>query len=62
MTPAIGRSAGSALWIVASLVAAMFLRTARELLIPIVIAMLVSYALEPLVVRLQRAYSASDWG
>jgi predicted PurR-regulated permease PerM len=34
----------------------MFLRTARELLIPIVIAVLMSYALEPLVVRLQRAH------
>jgi predicted PurR-regulated permease PerM len=32
----------------------MFLRTARELLIPIVIAMLVSYALEPIVARLER--------
>lgn len=45
-----------ALWVVASLVAAMFLRTARELLIPIVVAVLISYALEPLVVRLQRAH------
>lgn len=50
------RTAVIALWVVASLVAAMFLRTARELLIPIVIAVLISYALEPLVVRLRRAH------
>jgi predicted PurR-regulated permease PerM len=37
------------------LAALMFLRTAHALLIPIVIAVLMSYALEPLVVRLQRA-------
>jgi predicted PurR-regulated permease PerM len=50
------RLAVSALWILAILAAVMFLRTARELLIPVVIAVLMSYALEPLVVRLQRAH------
>src|SRR5688572_3196834 len=33
----------------------MFLRTARGLLIPIVVAVLLSYALAPIVIRLQRA-------
>jgi predicted PurR-regulated permease PerM len=49
-----GRSSVIALWILTGLAVAMFLRTARELLIPIVIAILVSSALEPLVARLAR--------
>jgi predicted PurR-regulated permease PerM len=49
------RSAATALWILTGLAGAMFLRTASELLIPIVIAVLISYALEPLVRWLERA-------
>lgn len=41
-----------ALWVIAVLAALVFLRTAYELLIPIVIAVLLSYAIEPLVARL----------
>ena len=48
------RAATAALWVLTTLAALMFLRTAYELLIPIFIAVLLSYALEPLVVRLQR--------
>jgi predicted PurR-regulated permease PerM len=48
------RAGAAALWALTALAALMFLRTAYELLIPIVIAVLLSYALEPLVVRLQR--------
>lgn len=48
------RSTAIALWILTGLAVAMFLRTARELLIPIVIAILVSSALDPLVARLER--------
>jgi predicted PurR-regulated permease PerM len=44
---------GIALWVLTGLAATMFLRTAHELLIPIVIAVLISYALEPLVARLE---------
>lgn len=43
-----------ALWIVAVLVAVLFLRTAKALLIPIAVAVLISYALEPLVGWLER--------
>jgi predicted PurR-regulated permease PerM len=43
-----------ALWILVVLAAVWFLRTARELLIPIALAVLISYALEPIVAWLQR--------
>jgi predicted PurR-regulated permease PerM len=46
------RSNATALWILTGLAAAIFLRTASELFIPIVVAVLVSYALEPIVRRL----------
>lgn len=42
------------LWILAAVAAAFFLRSARELLIPIALAGLISYALEPLVAWLER--------
>jgi predicted PurR-regulated permease PerM len=48
------RSSTVALWVLAGLAAALFLRAAYELLIPIVIAILLSYALDPIVVRLER--------
>lgn len=43
-----------AVWVLTALAALLFLRTAYELLIPVVIAVLLSYALEPLVLRLER--------
>lgn len=43
-----------ALWVLTGLAATMFLRTARELLIPVTMAVLISYALEPVVARLER--------
>jgi predicted PurR-regulated permease PerM len=46
------RSAVPALWVLTCLAAAIFLRTASELFIPIVVAVLASYALEPIVRRL----------
>ena len=46
------RSAVGALWVLTCLASAMFLRTASELFIPIVVAVLASYALEPIVRRL----------
>src|SRR5687768_16620948 len=49
----VNRSSDTALWLLTGLAAVMFLRVARELLVPITIAVLVSYALEPLVARLQ---------
>jgi predicted PurR-regulated permease PerM len=49
-----GRSAAVALWVLTGLAAVLFLRTAHQLLIPIVIAVLLSYALDPIVVRLER--------
>ena len=42
------------LWILASIAVAFFLRAARDLLIPIALAVLASYALEPLVAWLAR--------
>jgi predicted PurR-regulated permease PerM len=45
-------SAVVALWVLTCLAGAMFLRTASELFIPIVVAVLASYALEPIVRRL----------
>jgi len=44
----------TALWILAIVAALFFLRTARALLIPIALAVLISYALEPLVSWLER--------
>jgi predicted PurR-regulated permease PerM len=50
-----GTRAGTfALWALTILAALMFLRTAYELLIPVVIAVLLSYAIEPLVARFER--------
>ncbi|HEY9463960.1 MAG TPA: hypothetical protein VIR54_12770, partial [Vicinamibacterales bacterium] len=46
------RSAVGALSVLTVLAGAMFLRTASELFIPIVVAVLASYALEPIVRRL----------
>jgi predicted PurR-regulated permease PerM len=46
------RSAVAALWVLTCLAGAIFLRTASELFIPIVVAILASYALEPVVRRL----------
>jgi predicted PurR-regulated permease PerM len=43
-----------ALWMVAVVVAVIFLRTAKGLLIPIALAVLISYALEPVVAWLER--------
>jgi predicted PurR-regulated permease PerM len=43
-----------ALWIVAAVAVLFFLRTAKSLLIPIALAFLTSYALEPVVVWLER--------
>lgn len=45
-------SAITALWVLTCLAGAMFLRMASELFIPIVVAILASYALEPVVRRL----------
>ncbi len=52
MTLEVPRSAVSALWVLTCLAGAIFLRTASELFIPIVVAVLASYALEPIVRRL----------
>jgi len=57
------RSAVAALWVLTCLAGAIFLRTASELFIPIVVAVLASYALEPVVrrlhaLRIPRALSA----
>ena len=46
------RSAVTALWVLTCLAGALFLRTASELFIPVVVAVMVSYALEPVVRRL----------
>lgn len=46
------RSAIGALWVLTCLASAMFLRAASELFIPMVVAVLASYALEPIVKRL----------
>ena len=55
MTTRVERAVAPALWVLAALAVLMFLRTAYELLIPIAIAVLLSYAIEPLIVRLERA-------
>lgn len=49
-----GAASAVALWTVATIAALLFLREASGLLIPIVLAVLVSYALEPLVAWLAR--------
>jgi predicted PurR-regulated permease PerM len=49
------RSAVGAIWLLTCLASAMFLRIASELFIPIVVAVLASYALEPVVRRLHAA-------
>jgi predicted PurR-regulated permease PerM len=53
-----GRSGSStnsaALWILAVLATVLFLRTAKALVIPIALALLISYALEPVVAWLER--------
>ena len=46
------RSGVTALWVLTCLAGAVFLRAASELFIPVVVAVLVSYALEPIVRRL----------
>jgi len=43
-----------ALWLIATVAILFFLRTARELLVPIALAVLASYALEPVVAWLER--------
>jgi predicted PurR-regulated permease PerM len=48
------RAGAAALWALAVLAGLVFLRTAYALLIPVVIAVLLSYAVEPLVARLER--------
>jgi predicted PurR-regulated permease PerM len=52
-TTAGSRALAAALWVLSVLGVLMFLRTAYELLIPIAIGVLLSYALEPLVIRLE---------
>ena len=55
MTTTTGARAGTAaLWALTALATLIFLRTAYELLIPVVIAVLLSHAIEPLVARLER--------
>jgi predicted PurR-regulated permease PerM len=49
-----GSSANAALWILTVLAGLFFLRAAKALLIPIALAVLISYALEPLVAWLER--------
>jgi predicted PurR-regulated permease PerM len=47
-------SANAAIWVLTCLAGALFLRAAGELFIPIVVAILVSYGLDPIVRRLHR--------
>src|SRR5687768_11097688 len=55
VTTTTGARAGTAaIWALTALATLIFLRMAYELLIPVVIAVLLSYALEPLVARLER--------
>jgi predicted PurR-regulated permease PerM len=54
MTLPADRARASGLWVLVTLAVLFFLRAAYELLIPIVIAVLLSYAIEPLVARLER--------
>jgi predicted PurR-regulated permease PerM len=58
MAPSSGTSAAShaANWILAALVSLWFLRAARTMLIPIALAVLISYALEPVVAWLERRH------
>ena len=53
-TTSTSRPSALPLWVLTGLTAALFLRAAYELLIPIVIAVLLSYALDPVVVGLER--------
>jgi predicted PurR-regulated permease PerM len=50
------RASAAALWILAVLVAVFFLRSASQLLIPVVLGVLISYALEPVVAWLEQHY------
>lgn len=50
----VSSASATALWILAVLGTVFFLRAARQLLIPIALAVLISYALEPVVVWLER--------
>lgn len=50
----VSRGNAAAVWILAIVATLFFLRTARQLLIPIALAVLISYALEPLVAWLER--------
>lgn len=54
MTLSAGRGLLIPAWLLSAIALLWFLRTARELLIPIAIAVLVSYATEPIVARLAR--------
>jgi predicted PurR-regulated permease PerM len=50
------RAAAIALWVLAGLAVVMFLRAASELLIPVTVAVLLSYAFDPVVARLERLH------
>ena len=52
--PAPSRTSSIALWILAVIATVWFLKTARALLIPIALAVLISYALEPVVAWLEQ--------
>ena len=54
MAPITGRSASTALWILALVALVFLLRSARQLLIPIALGVLLSYILEPVVAWLER--------
>jgi predicted PurR-regulated permease PerM len=55
MTTADRRRSGTVpLWVLATLATVFFLRAASQLLIPIVLGVLISYALEPVVAWLSR--------
>jgi predicted PurR-regulated permease PerM len=56
------RSMAAALWILATIATLFFLRSASQLLIPIVLAVLISYALEPIVAWLARHHVARTFG
>lgn len=53
-TTSVSRGNAIALWIIAVVASLFFLQAASQLLIPIVLAVLISYALEPVVAWLQR--------
>ena len=54
--PAHSRTSSVAVWILAAIATVWFLRAARALLIPIALAVLISYALEPIVAWLERRH------